>query len=210
MNTTTALPVVGQRVRALSIPGITDDPHYAIDSLETTVVRVSETSPREIYGEFTAARSSNPKTTHLWYFTDWEPVEDAAPEVDPEIVNLRARIERLERVIKNATDGFAVIGERLISEAQDRGWCEEFDRIIDDVNSQLVGFQLPTREDEFEVMVEVSGRLTYTTTVSVTARSQSEANEMVAENMDDYVDADDILTHAALSTSFVDIECEIN
>ena len=66
------------------------------------------------------------------------------------------------------------IGERLLAEANDRGWCAEFDTIVDEINGDLY-VELPVRERDFEVRVDV------TLTISVSARNAEAAEEKAAE-----------------------------
>jgi hypothetical protein len=51
------------------------------------------------------------------------------------------------------------IGERLIEEANDRGWCRDYDSIVDDLNRNL-HVELPVRMSDYDI--------TYTITVTVT------------------------------------------
>jgi hypothetical protein len=75
-----------------------------------------------------------------------------------------------------------IIGERLLQESQDRGWCDEFDRIIDEVNESLPGpFALPVREKEYEVTWEETVTVTVSRSTLVTARNEEDAIEQVRE-----------------------------
>ena len=71
-----------------------------------------------------------------------------------------------------------IIGERLIKEAEDRGWCDDFDRIISDVNEMLPGsFALPEREKEYEVSWKETILVTLDRSVTVRARNEDEARD---------------------------------
>lgn len=130
-----------------------------------------------------------------------------------DLATVKARRTETEQRLQDVDERFRrsidIIGQRLLQEAEDRGWCDSFDSIIDEVNSQLPFYELPTREEEYEVTVSVSGYIRTTTSVMVMARSQDAANDMVAEDVHSYVDADDVLTDAARNESFDDIECEV-
>lgn len=81
-----------------------------------------------------------------------------------------------------ALRAIAMIGERLITESDDRNWCNEFDEIIDDVNSALPGWlQLPTREREYEVTWTETYYLTVNRSTTVTARNEDHACELVGD-----------------------------
>lgn len=96
-----------------------------------------------------------------------------ARRLDEMCIQLRETATR--RRMDHAAD-IAKIGEALITEANDRDWCEAYDRVIDELNADLV-MPLPTRERDYEVQI----RVTYETTVTVTARSKDEARERAEE-----------------------------
>lgn len=86
------------------------------------------------------------------------------------------RIQELETVVSQAHRAVEIIGERLISESNDRGWCSEFDRIIEEVNQDLPGpFALPTRYKEYEVTWTETYTVTVDRSVTYTAASEEEA-----------------------------------
>ena len=69
-----------------------------------------------------------------------------------------------------------LIGERLIEESEQRGWCAEFDAIIDDVNGSLPAWgQLPDRTREYTVTWSEEYRVTVQREATVTATSEDEA-----------------------------------
>ncbi len=68
----------------------------------------------------------------------------------------------------------ATIGARLCDEAEDRSWCEEYDTIVDKLNTQLT-VALPLRERDFEVAADVR------VTIQVTARGNHDAEEQAGE-----------------------------
>ena len=109
--------------------------------------------------------------------------------------NLRANREKVyaDELRSQAWKCLEIIGERLISESEDRGWCNEFDRIIDEVNAELPGaFQLPTREKEFEVTWSQTVTVVVDCSAQFTARNADEARDM-AENYEDAVDMESIV-----------------
>lgn len=110
------------------------------------------------------------------------------PHKSPEVVGLEAQIERLSDTLATVRetlrqseqrhrDDIALIGERLIEEAESRNWCSEFDHIVDDLNSSL-HVELPLREHEFTVEAQITVR------VSVTARDESAAKDAAADILD--------------------------
>lgn len=63
-----------------------------------------------------------------------------------------------------------LIGERLIREANDRGFCSEFDDVIDQLNAKL-RIELPTRRKEYVVTQVVK----VTRSITVYAKDEDEA-----------------------------------
>lgn len=55
-----------------------------------------------------------------------------------EAINMDAWTKRHDTARDEAQRAIAAIGDRLIQESNDRGWCSEFDEIIDDVNLSLI------------------------------------------------------------------------
>lgn len=73
------------------------------------------------------------------------------------------------------------IGERLIEEANSREWCSVYDEVVADLNRRL-NVELPTREREYTVEVDVSG----TVRVTVTTTSNDDAMAMAREMINFY------------------------
>lgn len=88
----------------------------------------------------------------------------------------QTRIEELQRIVDNAHRCMDIIGDRLISESNDRDWCSEFDRIIDEVNGQLPSpFCLPVRNKDYEVTWTETYTVTVSRTETYTARDEDDA-----------------------------------
>ena len=88
-----------------------------------------------------------------------------------------------------ACDAIRHIGQSLIDEAENRDFCEEFDRFVEAVNDSLpVDLMLPTRVRAYEVEIEIHVSHTVYQTVSVLATSQDEANQMIEDEADSHID----------------------
>lgn len=99
-----------------------------------------------------------------------------------EAINMDAWTKRHDTARDEAQRAIAAIGDRLIQESNDRGWCSEFDEIIDDVNSNLPGWlQLPTREREYEVTWTETYYVTVNRSTTVTARNEDAACELAGD-----------------------------
>lgn len=87
-----------------------------------------------------------------------------------------------------------VIGYRLIQESNDRGWCEQFDAIIEEVNNQLCGqYPLPIREQEFELLVRVRATCYTSKVVTVRASTLDQAVDMVKDDPCEYLEASEMI-----------------
>lgn len=108
----------------------------------------------------------------------------------------RSLTERLAEARRRHESDIRTIGERLIEEAEERGWCSEYDEIIEDVNRSLV-VELPHREREYVVQVAT----TVYATVAVTARNEAEA--------EDALDRLEVLNQLAENLTYGDLDYEV-
>jgi hypothetical protein len=99
----------------------------------------------------------------------------------------RMRLQ-FERAVSNHQHDLQTIGDRLIEESDDRGWCDEFDRIINDVNESLYG-ELPTRYQDFELTVDVV--IPSSVKVTISARNEEEARNIVMEDPGAHINAEE-------------------
>lgn len=91
-------------------------------------------------------------------------------------------------------ESIRTIGEALIETAENMNWCSEFDEWVDIVNRRLAfGYELPTRIQEHKVEVEISGTVSVTTTITVEARSQEHAEELVSDDPGSFFDSEEML-----------------
>lgn len=99
------------------------------------------------------------------------------------------------------------ISERLIDEANNRDWCSIYDNIVEDVNNRLPGpYYLDAREQEFDIEVRLTAQSVAYTTVQVRARNRDEAEDLLRDDPDSYIDVDDILVECGeLQNSDVEI-----
>lgn len=103
---------------------------------------------------------------------------------------------RYDEAREDARRAIYTIGDRLITESEQRSWCSEFDEIIDEVNAALPNWlQLTTREREYNITWTEEYSLTVRRHATVTAKSAEEAAEMVA----DWDEADDYEMRDAIS-----------
>ena len=148
--------------------------------------------------------------------------QPAAPAID--LAEAVRKVSGLERELERANQRVTALSERagkwerdfdrvtaaVLQEAIDRDWCEEYERVMSGIQSDLEIGTIPEREQEYEVEVDITASISYTTTVTVTARSQEDAEEILKDNMDSYVDDPESVLSNNLSYASIDsVECEV-
>ena len=227
MNTM-VMPVVGNTIKAVRIPlvtGTSADEHNNYTGQIVTISRIGERTwieNGETHADVTVPYARflmEDGGTQEMFISEWTPVfEGTETPAEPELTEDQRTIARLNAVISDLQghirrlthDIEVVIGETINNEAEHRGWCEQFDNIVENVNARLTGSaRLPQRTQTFEVEVTVEGTISTCYTVCVSAKSQDDADTMVIESPYDYFDADDVLTDYARFNSFDNVEVEL-
>lgn len=144
--------------------------HYVIFNAESS-------NPSELYVQgqhITPNRSLNDQEM-ITYLTN--ELYEASKEADI----YRQRAARLSIDIEK-------IVEALREEAENRGWCDEYNQFCINANEDLSEPHLLPLEQEYEVEVEVRATVTARATLSVMARSRDLAEEMVIDDPDSFFD----------------------
>jgi len=109
-------------------------------------------------------------------------VIEEQPTVELQIERLNASVsyweDRYRQEAKRHIEDIKTIGERLIDEADQRGWCDEYDKMVDDLNTKL-HLDLPLRNREYEVSVSFTVHMNVTVTAHTPEDAQSMANDMI-------------------------------
>lgn len=176
------VPAIGDKVRAVGNVLIDYNGHECvITDIYPGIVAYSLT------GEFKSIQK--PDDTISLSFSEWEPIDEpAAPAEDPEITRLKQRIEALEKQLADTQHDFHHVTKSLLTEADRRGWCGEYDEFVDETQGGLRVMTMPTREKEYAV--------TWTTQVVVSvgmSRTYTAESPEAAEDMargDYYTDAE--------------------
>jgi len=107
---------------------------------------------------------------------DLDAVRRELGEITERLANSR---NELSSARANHERDIELIGQTLLDEANSRGWCSEFDTIVDDLNASL-NVELRRHEREFDVTVTV------TYGFSVTAVDADAASDIAANEYADY------------------------
>ena len=146
---------------------------------------------------------------------DWEivPVEEPANRytMPDSTADMAAEIERLTKALAYEKEqhaatkidraeiitDFQLVSDLLLEEAQERGWCEEYDTFVDNANKRIKHMSLQNCQIEFEVKVQRVRTVYEQTTVLVTGRrgdseyDLAEAAQEAAWNCYDWDEYDD-------------------
>ena len=191
-------PTIGQRVIAVTVPGVA-----RCDGMETTITRITDVAidpnRQRMYGMFT---DPNLGSEEEYYFFDWKPVDGETLTVsspDGREAVLQQQINTLTIELERANtrftlrdtqfrDSIKTISDRLNEEARIRGWCEEFNRIINETNDLLPVYELEGGEREFEVTWTETYLVTVYRSVAYTAVDEDSARDMAQneETCDSY------------------------
>ena len=83
------------------------------------------------------------------------------------------------KIYADADQAMEIISRRLIEEAQDRDWCDEFDHIIEEVNEKLPSrFQLEARERNYNITWTETYTVTIQRHVNLDATSADAAHDL--------------------------------
>jgi hypothetical protein len=212
---TTTLPAVGDWVRALYIPLVTDidgtsNGHdYRQKVKVTKVERYSCRSKDDIvnrervvlYGLFERPYGD----TSEYYFSDWEPVGEPATDTVPDdaaAAEIAALTEKIRQVKERLDQTISFLGElngNLNQAADDQSMCDVYENFIEEQNSllrsrfPLVPFSFEGREVEKEFYVTRTRTITERVCVTVNAPFGTEPwrlTQMAEEQSSDEYDWD--------------------
>lgn len=191
------VPAIGDKVRAV---GNTLDDYNGHECVITDIY--PGVMDYRLIGEFKSIQK--PDDTISLDFFRWEPID--APEVKPSeevsiITDLQTKVESLAALnnllgakVANWEQDWDTITGALHNEADRRGWCNEYDEFVNEIESELRIGVMPKREREYAV--------TWTTTVLVsvevsrnyTAASPEEAEQMAKDDYYATPETQDVLT----------------
>lgn len=102
-------------------------------------------------------------------------------------------------LVLNGEKAMTLIGDRFFDEAEKREWCKDAYDFVESINDSLpYGFSIPLRLQKFLVMVTITGEISEHHEVSVTARTQEDADTEVSNDPDAHFDPDEVLRHMNL------------
>lgn len=146
------------------------------------------------------------------------PPEPTIEDLKSELAAVTAQKERLERLHStlsafqsNALNDAATIGNKLLREANNRGWCSEYDEIISSLNSELTVLELPVRKKH------ISGYVRGTITIpfsmyleNIEVSPDDEEDSALSETFDENYSGSDLINYHRESLDLYSVEMEID
>ena len=126
--------------------------------------------------------------------------------------DLVVTVDNLSTLRVKGETSMEIISNMFFDEAEKREWCAEAFKFIEGINRELpLPFNIPLREQEFEIEVTVTGTISVHHMVTVKARSQDEAEDNMRDCPDDYFDPEEVLRDENIRYISIDnIEVEID
>lgn len=116
------------------------------------------------------------------------------------------------RLIQEQNSAIDALVDEIVEVVDNAGYCQEYERVVEEVNSTMArhnhDIRLKKREQEYEVEVEVRGYVSTTYTVTVTATDEDAAHDLVIEDPDTYFDPSDALQDQINYNGFDDLTVE--
>ena len=123
--------------------------------------------------------------TTLIRATRWTVVDDFIPPVPPTWEVLVGLSLANDKIYHDAQSTVETISECLIEQAEKRQWCDEFDKLTDDVNEMLPNWlQLMKRSKEYLVSWTETVTVQVRRSMAIVADSEEDAEESVRESCD--------------------------
>lgn len=91
---------------------------------------------------------------------------------EAEYNKLKNKYELLEK-------DFTTVSQALRKEAEDREWCSDYNKFVEDVNEHLIVKELELLEREYVVEITFTRTQKVETSITITATSRQEAEDIV-------------------------------
>jgi pyruvoyl-dependent arginine decarboxylase (PvlArgDC) len=135
--------------------------------------------------------------------------EEMTAYLTEQMFEMGATIDRLYKTITALESDADKISTALAEEADDRGWCGEYNDFCERVNSTLERIALQPLEQEYEVEVEVKAEISTRYTLMVTASSLENAQSMVEDDPEMFFDPTSVASDAVQNDGWDDYEVSL-
>ena len=123
-----------------------------------------------------------------------------------ELVTASDSADYWKKLFSKSQDDIQRISDALSTEAEERGWCSEYNDFCEEVNATLTsGTYLTPLEQEWVVEVEIEATVTTTRTLYIMARTYEDAQETVIADPDQFLSGDEALEAAKAGWDHVEV-----
>jgi hypothetical protein len=136
--------------------------------------------------------------------------EEMVAHLTEQMFEMGTVIDRQVKTVDTLHSDIDKISTALQQEAENRGWCGEYNTFCEEVNSTLEMSELLLLEEEYEVEVEVKAEVSTRYTVTVTASSMENAQAMVEDDPSMFFDPADAALDAAKNEGWDDYEVSLS
>jgi hypothetical protein len=145
--------------------------------------------------------------------TDVHPADPAVTALIEERDRLRAENaqvrQHFEEYRTKVASDCEILSKKLIDEANDRGWCEQYDQIVESLNSRFSVLAIEERITDHEIEVIVTGTVSVRRYVTVSAANFDAAVDAFNSDPDTYLDSDEALQEEISNSGFDDISIDV-
>jgi len=143
-----------------------------------------------------------------WQLVQLADSDDTVTDMGEQVLQRKIKYlkDDLENARQRVTDhqtALDLVNERMLEEADARGWCETFDEIIQEVNVQIRDkahgvYELRGCKQKFTVNITGTMTLDFEHEIEIEARNEDEAREEVENGISHYITDLDSLAREAL------------
>jgi hypothetical protein len=135
--------------------------------------------------------------------------EEMTAYLTEQMFEMGATIDRQYKTIMTLESDADKISTALAEEADNRGWCGEYNDFCERVNLTLERTALQPLEQEYEVEVEVKAEISTRYTLMVTASSLENAQSMVEDDPEMFFDPTSAASDAVRNDGWDDYEVSL-
>ena len=135
--------------------------------------------------------------------------EEMTAYLTEQMFEMGATVDRQVKTIATLHNDHDKISTALKEEAENRGWCGEYNTFCEEVNSTLEITELLPLEQEFQVNTRVKAEVEVDHITYVTATSQEQADSMVEDDPNMFFDPEEVALDHVKNHGFDSYDVEL-
>ena len=135
--------------------------------------------------------------------------EEMVAHLTEQMFEIGATVDRQVKTISTLYNDHDKISTALKEEAENRGWCKEYNTFCEEVNSTLEMSELLPLEQEYPVNTRTKAEVEVDHVVYVTATSQEHADSMVEDNPNMFFDPEEVALDHVKNHGFDSYDIEL-